>query len=136
MRNHRAHYFGNEEKPRIEIIPMIDIMMFLLVFFMLVMLKMVMATGLKLHLPDSSTTAALEAADVTVAVSKDGQLHYQDQLISAQELAAQLGALEQHKKVSVTITGDQGTPYQAIVKAMDVARSVGISAVGLSANAS
>ena len=136
MRNHHSHYLGREEGARIEIIPMIDIMMFLLVFFMLVMLKMVMATGLKLHLPDSSTTTQLETADVTVAVSKDGQLHYQDQLISAQDLAAQLGALEQHKKVSVTITGDQGTPYQAIVKAMDVARSVGISAVGLSANAS
>jgi len=135
MRNHRAHYFGNEEKPRIEIIPMIDIMMFLLVFFMLVMLKMVAATGLKLQLPDSSTTTRLDSVDVTVAVSKDGQMHYQDQLISAPDLANQLKALEQQKKVSVTITGDEGTPYQAIVKAMDVARSAGISSVGLSANA-
>jgi biopolymer transport protein ExbD len=62
-------------------------------------------------------------------------MHYQDRLISAPDLANQLKALEQQKKVSVTITGDEGTPYQAIVKAMDVARSAGISSVGLSANA-
>ena len=135
MRNHYSLYFGHEEKARIEIIPMIDIMMFLLVFFMLVMLKMVAATGLKLQLPDSSTTTHLDSVDVTIAVSKDGQLHYKDQLISAADLAAQLKSLEQQKKVSVTIAGDEGAPYQAIVKAMDVARSVGISALGLSANA-
>ncbi|MBN3723069.1 ExbD/TolR family protein [Burkholderia sp. Ac-20379] len=136
MRKHLSHYLGHDEKARIEIIPMIDIMMFLLVFFMLVMLKMVAATGLKLHLPDSSTTTRLDSVEVNVAVSKDGALHFQDQTIAPEALSSQLAALEQQKKVTVTITGDEGTPYQAIVKAMDIARAVGITEVGLAAKAS
>ena len=59
MRNHRSHYLGAEEKARIEIIPMIDIMMFLLVFFMLATLKMIQGAGIKLDLPQSSTAEQL-----------------------------------------------------------------------------
>jgi biopolymer transport protein ExbD len=48
MKNHRSHYLGAESKVRIEIIPMIDIMTFLLVFFMLATLSMVQGSGLKM----------------------------------------------------------------------------------------
>ncbi len=46
MRNSRRHYFGADAKARIEIIPMIDIMMFLLVFFMIITLKMIEGAGI------------------------------------------------------------------------------------------
>ncbi|MEA3118736.1 MAG: biopolymer transport protein ExbD [Paraburkholderia sp.] len=131
MRNHRAHYFGGEEKPRIEIIPMIDIMMFLLVFFMLVMLKMIQGTGLKLALPESSTAARLDSVSVTVGVEKSGQLHLDRDVVSAQDLIVRLKTLESTKQVNVTIAGDKGTDYQTIVKSMDLVRTAGISSVAL-----
>jgi biopolymer transport protein ExbD len=133
VRNHRAHYFGNEEKPRIEIIPMIDIMMFLLVFFMLVMLKMIQGTGLKLELPQSSTAARLDTVSVVVGVEKDGQLHLDRSAVSAPGLVARLRSMEASKQVNVTIAGDKGTEYQAIIKTMDLVRSAGIDSVALAA---
>jgi biopolymer transport protein ExbD len=133
VRNHRAHYFGNEEKPRIEIIPMIDIMMFLLVFFMLVMLKMIQGTGLKLELPQSSTAARLDTVSVVVGVEKDGQLHLDRNAVSAPGLVARLRSMEVSKQVNVTIAGDKGTEYQAIIKTMDLVRSAGIDSVALAA---
>ncbi|MGF6919617.1 ExbD/TolR family protein [Paraburkholderia sp. 40] len=135
MRNHRAHYFGSEEKPRIEIIPMIDIMMFLLVFFMLVMLKMIQGNGLKLELPQSSTAARLNTVDVTVGVEKDGALHLDQNEISAMQLTARLKEMEAAKQVNVTIAGDKGVEYETIIKTMDLVRSAGISSVALATDA-
>jgi biopolymer transport protein ExbD len=63
------HYFGAESKVRIEIIPMIDIMMFLLVFFMLATLSMVQGSGLKMNLPQSSTATQVESAKLTLGFS-------------------------------------------------------------------
>jgi biopolymer transport protein ExbD len=133
VRNHRAHYFGGEEKPRIEIIPMIDIMMFLLVFFMLVMLKMIQGTGLKLELPQSSTAAKLDTVSVVVGVQKDGEMHLDSSAVSDSELVARLKQMEASKQVNVTIAGDKGTEYQTIVKTMDLVRSAGIESVALAA---
>ncbi|MEW9583821.1 ExbD/TolR family protein [Paraburkholderia sp. DGU8] len=135
MRNHRAHYLGNEDKPRIEIIPMIDIMMFLLVFFMLVMLKMIQGTGLKLELPQSSTATQLNTVDVTVGVEKDGELHLDRNDISAPQLTARLKDMEATKQVNVTIAGDKGVEYETIIKTMDLVRSAGISSVALATDA-
>ncbi|MGU7774299.1 ExbD/TolR family protein [Burkholderia sp. MR1-5-21] len=131
MRNHRSHYFGSEEKPRIEIIPMIDIMMFLLVFFMLVMLKMIQGTGLKLELPHSSTAARIETVSVTVGVEKDGELHLDRDGVSADQLVARLKGMQAAKQVDVTIEGDKGVDYERIVKTMDLVRTAGISSVAL-----
>jgi len=107
MRNHRSHYLGAEEKARIEIIPMIDIMMFLLVFFMLATLKMIQGAGIK-----------LDAKPVTPT-----------------ELTAHLqGLVHDSKKVDVAIAGDEGTSYKNIVKVMDLVRAAGISSVALATN--
>jgi len=58
MRSNRPGYF-DAGKPRVEVIPMIDIMMFLLVFFVVISLKMIAGTGLDMELPGSATRSAL-----------------------------------------------------------------------------
>lgn len=135
MKNHRQHYFASEAKPRIEIIPMIDIMMFLLVFFMLVMLKMIQGTGLKLELPRSSTSVALTTVTVTVGVTRNGELRLDRDAITAPQLVARLKSMETDKQVNVTLAGDKGATYEVIVKAMDVVRSAGIRSVALATDA-
>jgi biopolymer transport protein ExbD len=131
MKNHRSHYFGEESKPRIEIIPMIDIMMFLLVFFMLSTLSMIQGSGLKLNLPQSSTATQVESAKLTLGVNKEGALFVESKPISEPELVSRLKSLKAEKKVDVIIMGDEGTEYQKIVKAMDVVRTAGITSVAL-----
>jgi biopolymer transport protein ExbD len=131
MKNHRSHYFGAESKPRIEIIPMIDIMMFLLVFFILSTLSMIQSSGLKLNLPQSSTSAEVESAKLTLGVNKDGAFFVESQPIAEAELVSRLKSLKEEKKVDVIIMGDEGTEYQKIVKAMDVVRTAGVTSVAL-----
>jgi biopolymer transport protein ExbD len=130
-RNHRDHYFGGNEKPRIEIIPMIDVMMFLLVFFVLIMTEMIQSAGIQLDLPQSSTSKALQTVKVTLGVDRSGAMYLEGKPASPAEVSSALQASLKSGKVDVIISGDEGTAYQNIVKAMDLARAAGINAIGL-----
>ena len=65
MRRTRSHYFEGS-RPRVEVIPMIDIMMFLLVFFVVISLRMIAGTGVAMELPGSATTQQIKTSTVTV----------------------------------------------------------------------
>jgi biopolymer transport protein ExbD len=136
VKSHRSHYLGGEEKPRIEIIPMIDVMMFLLVFFVLIMLEMIQSSGITLELPQSSSAQALETIKITIGVDKGGAMYIDGQPTSEDELTAKLKDALNSKKVDVVISGDKGTAYQNIVKVMDLVRQAGISAIGLATESS
>uniref|UniRef100_UPI00191BAA72 ExbD/TolR family protein n=1 Tax=Acidocella sp. C78 TaxID=1671486 RepID=UPI00191BAA72 len=56
------------ERPRLEIVPMIDIMMFLLVFFVMIVLKMIPDSGVALKLPGAQTAKELKPAQVVVMI--------------------------------------------------------------------
>ena len=115
---------------------MIDIMMFLLVFFMLATLKMIQGAGIKLDLPQSSTAEQLQqTVKVSIGVTKSDQLYLDAKEITPEALTAHLqGLVHDSKKVDVAIAGDEGTSYKNIVKVMDLVRAAGISSVALATN--
>ena len=115
-------------KGRVEIIPMIDIMLFLLVFFIMVTLRMIPAQGLPAHLPGSSTAQQLPKPKVTLALHKDGTLDMDGKVVTLPDLTAQLRT---RADAQVTIAASRGVPVQDLVKVMDACRSAGISAIGL-----
>lgn len=132
----RRHTYFDVDKPRIEIIPMIDIMMFLLVFFIVITLRMISGTGIQLDLPSSQTTQELKPTQITIGVQKDGAMYVEGQLYSAEDLKAKLeDAKKGSDKLAVILAGDKELSYQNTLKVMDVARSAGISQLGLAAKA-
>lgn len=133
VKNRRAHYFGGDEKARIEIIPMIDVMMFLLVFFVLIMTEMIQGSGVQLDLPQAQTTQALRPTRITLGVAKDGSVHLDGQVVTQQQVAERLAAEQASGKVDVVIAGDQAVPYQKIMQTMDWVRAAGITSIGLAA---
>ncbi len=135
MKRGGPSYF-DVDKPRLEIIPMIDIMMFLLVFFIVITLSMIKGSGIQLDLPSSKTTQELKPTQITVGVQKDGSIYVEGQPFSPQALQAKLEqAKKQDEKLSVILAGDKELSYQNTLKVMDIARSAGISQVGLAAKA-
>jgi biopolymer transport protein ExbD len=129
----RGHSYFEVERPRIEIIPMIDIMMFLLVFFIVITLRMISGAGIQLDLPGSATTQDLPPSKVTVGVKRDGALFVDGRQLSAEELQ---GILERDKKagqVEVVIAGEKEVSLQTLLHVMDIARRAGITAVGIAA---
>jgi len=134
MRSGRSRYF-DAQKPRVEVVPMIDIMMFLLVFFVIVAIKMIAGTGVEMELPGSSTTRDLKNSTVTVGVTKSGETVIDGKTVTAAELRDQLRALKKDKPIDVVLAGDKDASLQTLLAVMDSVRSAGITSVGLAAKA-
>src|SRR6185436_3848638 len=83
----------DDHEARIEIIPLIDIMFFLLAAFMLVSLSMVNLKSVKVNLP-TATTATLETKNdfISISVDKSGAAYFDKQLIGANQLVQRLVA--------------------------------------------
>jgi biopolymer transport protein ExbD len=134
MRRNLAGYFETD-KPRVEVIPMIDIMMFLLVFFIIVTLKMIAGTGIAMDLPGSSTTQELRSTQITVGVTGDGRVVVDGHAITSEELTAKLVELKGDQQVQVIVAGDRDVSLEMLVSVMDAVRSAGINTVGIAAKA-
>ena len=117
-------------KPRIEIIPMIDIMLFLLVFFVMIALKMIPSSGLIGHLPTSTATESLPPTKVMVEIHQDGTLMVDQQVMTIAAMRAKLKDLSKGKTV-VTIAGAATVSMQQLADVMDACRQSGISQIGL-----
>jgi len=134
MRTGRSRYFETD-RPRVEVIPMIDIMMFLLVFFVLITLKMIAGTGVAMELPASATTQVLKRSTITVGVTKAGELVVDGNPVDGQALKAKLLELKQDKAIDVVLAGDKDASLQTLLQAMDAVRAAGITSVGIAARA-
>lgn len=133
MRSRTARYFETD-KARIEVIPMIDIMMFLLVFFIMITIDTIAGSGIQLDLPGSKTTQQLKDTQITIGVQKDGSTFVQGKKLTTDELAAKLKAAKEQGKVDVVIAGDKEVALQKLLDVMDVVRGEGINSVGIAAS--
>ena len=134
MRRSRSSYFDSD-RPRVEVIPMIDIMMFLLVFFVVISVRMIAGTGIDMELPGSATTQDLKSSTITIGVSKTGDIVVDGKTVSPDALKDRLVDLKGDKPVDVVLAGDKDVPLQVLLKVMDSVRGAGINQVGIAAKA-
>lgn len=120
------------KSPRIEIIPMIDVMMFLLVFFVLISLNALPSRGLKVALPYAADAAHLDVPKrVTVTLAANGDVYLDGTKTDLAELARQLRILAQESKLTVIIAGDQAAHLQPLVSVLDALKSAGIGSASI-----
>jgi len=120
-------------KARIEIIPMIDIMFFLLVFFIMITLHMIPNAGLASKLPSSSTAQALPPPKVTVTLAEDGTLSVDSHTLTPEQLTDMLRAQGDPAHTAVTIAGAGAAHLQYLITTMDACRAAGVAQVALAA---
>ena len=119
-----------ERRARIEIIPMIDVMMFLLVFFVLISINVLPALGLKISPPASSQTEKiLERVRLTVGIDHDGKTFLDGQPIELSDLPDRLRAAATDKQLAVVVTGDEAATLQNLVGVMDALKIAGVSSM-------
>lgn len=120
-------------RARIEIIPMIDVMMFLLVFFVLISTNVLPALGLHVALPTSRAPDPVhETRRVTITIAKDARTFLDADAVPLPELSARLQALQQGgTKLAVIIAGDQEAQMQALVGVMDALKAAGVTAASI-----
>ena len=120
-----------ESEARIEIIPLIDIMFFLLASFMLVSLSMVNLKSVKVNLP-TATAATLDTKNdfISISVDKSGAAFFDKQPVGLNELAQRLDAVHQtNENVRIFISGDKEARHGDVIHVLDVVRSAGIQKV-------
>lgn len=128
----RIRSLKTQEKPQLMIIPMIDIIFFLLVFFMMSMLTMVTQKTIALNLPKTTVAKVDTTKTVSVSVTAEGDIYVEDRLITPEALVAQLMQLKAaDEKLTVVLRGDQGAQYGVIVGVMDSVRLAGIERVSI-----
>jgi biopolymer transport protein ExbD len=120
-------------KPRIEIIPMIDIMLFLLVFFIMILLRMIPGSGISSQLPQSQTAEQLPHPKVVVTLLADGTIEIGTDPVSLDDLTAKLAAEADPAKTDVTIAGASAVSLQNLLGVMDAVRRAGVTSVGIAA---
>ena len=129
LRDRRA--FG---KPEVVIIPMIDIMFFLLVFFIMSTLYMVNLKTVDVNLPKAQTAQTQLNVTYLVTIRQDGSLWLEDQPIDADTLVQQ-ARMESQKnpRFAVVVRADGDMNYSGVMELLDRFRQAGITRFGLAA---
>jgi len=120
-----------ERKTRLEIIPLIDVMFFLLASFMMVSLTMTKQQTIKDNLPVASATQSDFKPDmINLAVNATGDVFFDKAAISLPELARKLAErFGKNPATPVYISADVNTRYADLVKVLDAAKRVGFTKV-------
>lgn len=111
---------------RIEIIPMIDVMFFLLVTFMLASLSMQNLHSLHVNLPKGHATPTQTKSTVTLTVTKDSRLYLDQTPVTLETLASVLSTKLKSADIGVILAADAAAPHGVTVQAMLEARKAGV----------
>ncbi len=119
------------KKARIEIIPMIDTVFFLLVFFMMASLSMTVYRGVPLSLPKAASGEPRQDR-LSVSVTRDGTIYLDRDQVEPAQLTEKLRALrEKDPEIVVVVSADGDVTHRHVVEAMDAARVAGISKMAI-----
>lgn len=117
-----------KKKARIEIIPMIDTMFFLLVFFMIATLAMTLQRGMPVNLPTAASTTDKMKEQVSLTLTEEGTLYFNKERINLDELEPRLTeVLKADPEPIVVINADETISHGRVIEVMDHVRLSGIS---------
>lgn len=114
------------EEAEIIIIPMIDTMMFLLMFFIVASLALAVQNGLPVNLPKASTGVQHSAQNITLTVGPTGDLHLNTRPIALADETRELQALHITSQNLVIINADKDVKHGIVTDVMDNARKAGV----------
>ncbi len=128
------------EIEHLDIAPLIDVVFLLLIFFMLTS-KFVVASGIKVHLPESRSKEAIKQRGLTITIDKKGDIYLGDRKgkVDFSELGQALSFLSPRGEAgskgnkSVIIYADRQTALERVIEVWDICRESGIKEIGISA---
>lgn len=122
------------KKPRIEMLPLIDIVFLLLVFFIYAMLSMAVHKTLPVALPQSSTAKIEKKLILSITIRADGTLYVDKEKRLLRELGSYLKQLNTKERITgVSIFADKAVSYQELFRVLDQIRIAGITRISLQA---
>jgi biopolymer transport protein ExbD len=123
---------SGKKKARIEIIPLIDVIFFLLATFVLFTLSLNRSEGLRVSLPESETGVPRDpSGSATITVTAEGTMAWNKDPVTLDEFLIRLRQFhtEHPDDARVLINGDSDASYSSVIYALDEVRKIGIGKV-------
>lgn len=115
-------------RPRIEIVPLIDVVFLLLVFFVYVMLSMVVYRGVRVNLP-SATGVAEETMTIVIAVSADNEVSIDGEVLDIRDAVLRAAELVKATDNTVLISGDKAADLGVAIELLAALRRADVDSV-------
>lgn len=126
---------ASKRKARIEIIPLIDIVFFLLATFVMVSLSMVKNKGVNVNLPPASTGVRQQAKSdeyTAITIAKNGDIYFNKTRVNIDELPGRFKTLKaKEPDPTILLNGDDQAQLGRAVRVLDEARKLGIKKVAI-----
>jgi biopolymer transport protein ExbD len=123
---------GTQRRARIEILPLIDIVFLLLVFFIYAMLSMAVHRGIPINLPTSSSAKIEKGLLLSLTIKDNGEILLDKNRIPPKDLVRLLKLrAKQEESPGVLLFADSRVSCQLLVKVLDQIRMAGISRISL-----
>lgn len=129
----RRRNFRENKQPLVMIIPMIDIMLFLLVFFMLSTIYMVQTNSLQVSLPKATNgTVEMRPNVISITVTAAGDILYETDSVPNKNLAQKIQAtIESNPETVFLLRGDKSARYENVVAVLDLLKKSGARHVSI-----
>lgn len=115
----------SSKRGRIEIIPMIDVMFFLLATFMIASLSLQKLSAVDINLPKGEAADTKIESQLTISIKSDGRILLNKNPVTIVELKSQLKEFKSDKRI--VIAADKNVTHENVVKVMIAAQASGIS---------
>ncbi len=126
--------FQIERKARIEMLPLIDIVFLLLVFFIYAMLSMAVHHGMPVSLPTSTVTEPEKNLILSVTVNQNNVIYIDKEQVDLENLTHILSSKAKgHKDPGVLLFADNALSYQDLFRVLDRIRMAGLNRISLQA---
>jgi biopolymer transport protein ExbD len=121
---------GDEDEARIEVVPLIDIMFFLLASFMMVSISMTQLNRVPLKLPTvSNSQSEVKTPPIHLAIDANGVISWDMAIVTATEITDRLKALPPNDDTAVMIGADEEAKHKQVMAVLDAVKSAGITKV-------
>ncbi len=123
-------YFKNRALNDINITPLVDVTMVILIIFILI--APLMEQGITVKLPGTSAREMVQQEAVTISISPDKKIYLGNSSVTIPELEDRLKVLQDGSNdISVILRADKDLPYELVVKVLDTIQKSGITKLGL-----
>lgn len=123
-----------EEEAGIDLTPMLDVVFIMLIFF-IVTSSFIKESGIEVNRPQADTAAAQDKGNILIAVTADGQVWLDKQVVDVRSVRAHVQRMRQEQPEGVVVVqADQDARTGLVVQVMDQARLAGVDDVVLAAS--
>lgn len=126
--------YQNQQTPEINLVPMMDVVMTILVFFILVSMTLTSSKSVDATLPrtDKGVNSKATPDPLIIGMTRGGQVEINNATVTETQIAQQVAAyFQRNPQGAIVLKADKSLPYEKVVQTLGVLRDVGGDRISL-----